>query len=126
MSHETHIVLFELAYLLREVAKRADQNEMRIPIESLREVIIKLLDEDNVVLFSIARLDEELRTLQKLSFLTIDGDAVVIIRDAFLNTTEFVERQKELFKDDKYATAILEKIKQKAQYVKLLQQTPAQ
>jgi len=120
------MVLFELVYLLREVAKRAGQNEVRIPIESLREVIIKLLDEDNVVLFSITRLDEELKTLQKLSFLTINGDAVVITRDAFLNATEFVERQKELFKDDKYATAILEKIKQKAQYVKLLQQTPAQ
>lgn len=126
MLHETYLVLLEFIYLLREAIKRAGQNEVRIPIESLREVITKLLDEDNIALFSVARLDEELRTLQKLSFLTIDGDAVVIARDAFLNATEFVERQKELFKDDKYATAILEKIRQKAQHVKLLQQTPAQ
>jgi hypothetical protein len=115
----------ELVYLLREVAKRAAaQGEVRIPIESLREVVIRLLDEDNVALFSITRLDEELKVLQKLSFLAIDGNAVVVNRDTFLNTTKFVERQIELLKNDKYAMAILEKIKQKAQHVKILQ--PAQ
>jgi hypothetical protein len=60
--------------------------------------------------------------MQKLSFLTIDGDTVIIDREVFLNTTRFVERQEELFKDDSYATAILKKIKQKAQRVRLLQQ----
>jgi hypothetical protein len=112
--------MFETVYLLREVAKRAAQNEIYIPTESLKEVIKRLLDEDNIV-YSVAKLDEELRVLQKLSFLTIDDDVVVIDREAFLNMTSFVERQKELLRNDKYAMAILEKIRQKAQHVKLLQ-----
>lgn len=112
---------FEMLYLLRECAKIAAQGEVRIPIESLKEVIIRLIDEDNVVIYSVAKIDEELRVLEKLSFLTIDGNMVVINKDAFLNATKFVERQEELLKNDRYATAILEKIKQKAQHVKLLQ-----
>ncbi len=112
---------FETLYLLREVTKKAAQNEVHIPVESLKEIIKKLRDEDNIVIYSVAKLDEELRALQNLSFLTIDGDVVVINREAFLNMTRFIERQEELFKDDNYAMAILKKIKQKAQHVKLLQ-----
>ena len=74
------------------------------------------------MIYSIARLDDELKTLQNLSFLTIDGDAVVIDREVFLSTTRFIERQEELFKNDSYAAAMLKKIKQKAQHVRLLQQ----
>jgi len=115
---------FETIYLLREITKSAQPAtaQIRIPVESLREVVRKLLDEDNIVIYSIARLDDELKTLQNLSFLTIDGDAVVIDREVFLSTTRFIERQEELFKNDSYATAILKKIKQKAQHVRLLQQ----
>jgi hypothetical protein len=120
MPHETYMA-FETIYLLREVAKGAVQNKIYIPTESLKEVIKRLLDEDNVVIYSVTKLDEELRVLQKLSFLTIDVDVVVIDREAFLNMTSFVERQEELLRDDKYAMAILEKIRQKAQHVKLLQ-----
>jgi hypothetical protein len=109
---------YETLYLLREVVKRAAQNEIRIPIESLREIVIRLRDEDNVVIYSVARLDEELGALQKLSFLAIEGDAVVIRRDAFLDATRFVERQEELFRHDRYAATILEKIKQKAQQLR--------
>ena len=115
---------FETIYLLREVAKsaRPATAQIRIPVESLREVIRKLLDEDNIVIYSVARLDDELRTLKELSFLTIDGNAVVIDREVFLSTTRFIERQEELFKNDSYAAAMLKKIKQKAQHVRLLQQ----
>jgi len=79
--------------------------QIRIPVESLREVIRKLLDEDNTMIYSVARLGEELRTFQRLSFLTIDGRTVVIDREVFLNTTR-IESKEELFKNDSYASAI--------------------
>lgn len=107
--------MIKLVYMLREVAKAAPQNELRISIELLKDVIFKkLLEEDNVVIYpSEAELYEDLKALQKLSFLTFDGDKIAINRD-FLNATSFVERQLQLLKGDRYATAILEKLKQRA------------
>jgi len=108
--------MFELMYMLRETAKAAPQNEVHISIELLRDVIFKkLLEEDNIAIYpSETELHEDLKVLQKLSFLTVNGGVVVINRDAFLDATEFVEKQLQLFKDDRYAMAILEKLKQKA------------
>jgi hypothetical protein len=57
------------------------------------------------MIYSFARLGEELRTFQRLSFLTIDGRTVVIDREVFLNTTR-IERKEELFKNYSYASAI--------------------
>jgi hypothetical protein len=121
-------MVFETIYLLREAVKRSTQNEVYISIKSLRDVIFKeLLDEDYIAIYSSeAGLDEDLKTLQKLSFLTINDGKIVINREAFLNATKFVEKQEELLKDDRYATAILKKLKQRAQHIQLLQQESAQ
>jgi hypothetical protein len=121
-------MVFETIYLLREAVKRVTQNEVYISIKSLRDVIFKeLLEEDNIAIYSSeAGLDEDLKALQKLSFLTINDGKIVINREAFLNVTKFVEKQEELLKDDRYATAILKKLKQRAQHIQLLQQESAQ
>jgi len=102
--------------MLRETTKAAPQNEVHISIELLRDVIFKkLLEEDNIAIYpSETELHEDLKVLRKLSFLTVNGGVVVINKDVFLGATEFVEKQLQLFKDDRYATAILEKLKQKA------------
>jgi len=108
--------MIELIYMLREAAKAAPQNEVHISIKSLRDAIFKkLLDEDNVAIYpSEAELHEDLKVLQKLSFLNVDNGVVVINRNAFLDATSFVEKQLQLFKYDRYATAILEKLRQRA------------
>jgi hypothetical protein len=118
-------MVFEAIYLLREAVKRATQNEVHISIKSLRKVIFQeLLGEDNIAIYSSeAGLDEDLEILQKLSFLTMNDGKIIINREAFLNATKFVEKQEELLKDDRYATAILEKLKQRARD---LQQVSAQ
>jgi predicted nucleotidyltransferase len=92
-----------------------------IPIESLRDVIFqKLLDEDKIAIYSSeAGLYEDLETLQKLSFLIRDSK-IIINREAFLDATEFVEKQEELLKNDRYAMAILKKLKQRAREIRLL------
>jgi hypothetical protein len=115
--------MFELLYLLREAVKRVAQNEVYIPIESLRAVV-KLFEDDDVAIYptnAIKDVVEDLKELQKLSFLAIDGDKVAINKETFLNATRFVERQEELLKDDRYATFLFAKLKQKAQYIQLLQ-----
>jgi hypothetical protein len=114
---------YETIYLLRETVKRAQSEEVRISIKSLRDVIFKeLLEEDNIAIYSSeAGLDEDLKALQKLSFLTIDDDKIVINREAFLNATKFVERQEELLRGDRYASVIFARLKQRAQQIQLLQ-----
>jgi hypothetical protein len=120
-------MVFETIYLLREAVKRVTQNEVYISIKSLRDVIFKELLKDNIAIYSSeAGLDEDLKALQKLSFLTINDGKIVINREAFLNATKFVEKQEELLKDDRYATAILNILKQRAQHIQLLQQESAQ
>jgi hypothetical protein len=121
-------MVFEAIYLLREAVKRATQNEVHISIESLRKVIFQeLLEEDNIAIYSSeAGLDEDLEILQKLSFLTMNDGKIIINREAFLNATKFVEKQEELLKNDRYATAILEKLKQRARDIRPLQQVSAQ
>jgi hypothetical protein len=112
------LYVFETIYLLREVVKRAVQSEVRIPVEALRAAVRKLLEEDNIAIYSSeAGLDEDLRTLQKQSLLTVDGGYVVIHKEGFLNATEFAERQEELLKGDRYAAYIFEKLKQKAEHI---------
>ncbi len=121
-------MVFEIMYLLRECVKSVAQNEVHIPIKSLRDVIFKeLLEEDNVVIYpSELELNEDLKILQKMSFIAIDKDRIVINKEAFLDATRFIERQEELFKNDAYATAILKKLRQRAQRIQLLQQGSAQ
>ena len=116
-------MVFETIYLMREAIKRANQNEVYIPIESLRGAVKALLEEDAVAIYptNAANLDEDLREMQRLSLLTIKGDVVVIYREDFLRATRFVEKQEELLKDDRYASAILEKLKQRARQIQLLQ-----
>lgn len=114
---------FELLYLLREVVKRATQNEVYIPVESLKTAVKELLEDDNVMIYptnAIEDVTEDLKELQKLSFLKITDDKVVINKETFLNATRFVERQEELLKDDKYATFLFTKLKQRAQRIQLL------
>ena len=109
--------MFETVYLLREVVKRAVQNEVRMPVEALRGAVRKLFEEDNVAIYnSEARLDEDLRTLQK-QFLTVDGGYVVISKEDFLGATKFAERQEELLRGDRYAAYIFEKLKQRAEHI---------
>jgi len=116
-------MVFETIYLMREAVKRANQNKVYIPIESLRGAVKALLEEDAVAIYptNAANLDEDLREMQRLSLLTIKGDVVVIYREDFLRATRFVEKQEELLKDDRYASAILEKLKQRARQIQLLQ-----
>jgi hypothetical protein len=114
---------FELLYLLREVAKKAAQNELYIPIESLKTAVKELLEDDNVAIYptnAIEDVAEDLKELQKQSFLTMTGNKVIINKETFLNATRFVERQEELLKDDKYATFLFTKLKQRAQRIQLL------
>jgi len=121
-------MVFEAIYLLREAVKGVTQNKVHISIESLRKVIFQeLLEEDNIAIYSSeAGLNEDLETLQKLSFLTMNDGEIIINREAFLNATKFVERQEELLKNDRYAIAILEKLKQRARDIRPLQQVSAQ
>jgi hypothetical protein len=116
-------MVFEAIYLLRQAVKRGAQDVIYIPIESLRVVVAKLLEEDNVAIYpsNVSNLDEDLREMQKALLLTVEGDKMVINREAFLNATKFVERQEELLKDDKYASAIFAKLRQRAQQIQLLQ-----
>ncbi len=112
--------MFELLYMLREVTKSAQTEEVYVAINSLRDVIKDLLEEDNIVLYSsMTGLDEDLKALQKLSFITINNGKIVINKENFLNMTKFIEKQEELLKNDRYATAILEKLKQRARRIKL-------
>jgi hypothetical protein len=116
-------MVFEIIYLLREAVKSVAQNEVHISIESLRGIIKKLLDVDKIAIYSSETgLDEDLKALQKLSFLTVSDGKIIINREAFLNATKFVERQEELLKDDRYATAILKRLKQRAREIRPLQQ----
>ncbi len=119
-------MVFEIMYLLRSAVEKAVQDEVRIHIKSLRDVIFKeLLEEDSIVIYpSDAELYEDLKILQRMSFITIDKDRIVINKEAFLNATRFIERQEELLKDDRYAAAILKKLRQRAQRIQLLQQEP--
>jgi hypothetical protein len=121
-------MVFETIYLLRERVLSVAQSEVQIPIKSLKDVIFReLLEEDSVAIYpSEKELDEDLKTLQEMSFLTISGDMVVINRESFLNATKFVERLEELLKDDKYATALFAKLKQRAQRIQVLQQESTQ
>jgi hypothetical protein len=110
--------MFETVYLLREVVKRAVQSEVRIPVEALRVAVRKLLEEDNIAIYnSEAGLDEDLRALQKQSFLTVDGGYVVVSKEGFLNATKFAERQEELLRGDRYAAYIFEKLRQRAERI---------
>jgi len=113
---------FETIYLIRESVKDTQKEIVQITIESLRKVIFQeLLEEDNIAIYpTIENLDEDLKTLEKLSFLTINDGKIIINREAFLNATKFVERQEELLKGDRYATAIFEKLKQRAKHIQLL------
>ena len=119
-------MVFEVVYLLREAAKITDQHEVYVPIKLLRDVIFKeLLEEDNIVIYpSETELNEDIKTLQKLSFFAVKEDKIVINRESFLSATKFIERQEELLKNDAYATAIFKKLKQRAP--QLLQQESAQ
>jgi hypothetical protein len=112
-------MVFETIYLLREVAKAVAQNEIRVPVKSLRDVIFdKLLGEDSIAIYpSEKEFYEDLKTLQKLSFLTIAEDIIVINRDEFLNATKFIERQEQLLRDDRYAVAMFKRLKQRAQHI---------
>jgi hypothetical protein len=78
-----------VVYLLREAAKITDQHEVYIPIKLLRDVIFKELPEkDNIVIYpSEAELNEDIKTLQKLSFFAVKGDKIVINRESFLSAT---------------------------------------
>ncbi len=116
-------MVFETVYLVREAVKRADQNVAHIPIESLRNAVRALLEEDVAIypVNSITSLDEDLREMQKQSILAIKGDKIVLHKEDFLRATQFVERQEELLKDDKYASAIFAKLKQGAQQIQVLQ-----
>ena len=116
-------MVFELLYLLREVVKRATQNEVYIPIESLKTAVKELLEDDNVAIYptnTIGNVTEDLKELQKLSFLAMADDKVVINKEMFLNATRFVERQEELLKDDRYAMFLFTKLKQRAQRIQFL------
>lgn len=115
-------VVFETIYLLREATKYATQDVVYVPIESLRAVIRKLFEEDGVAIYpmnAVIDLDQDLREMRTL--LTIQGGKVVINREAFLGATGFAEKQEELLKDDKYAATILEKLKQRARQIQILQ-----
>ncbi len=121
--HKVYMV-FEVIYLLRSAVEGATQDKVYIHIKSLRDVIFKeLLEEDNIVIYpSEAELYEDLQILQKMSFITINGDRIIINKKDFLNATKFVVGQEKLLKNDRYATAILEKLRQRAQRIQLLQQ----
>jgi hypothetical protein len=112
-------MVFETIYMLREVAKSATHSEVRIPIRSLKDAIFKeLLEEDGIAIYpSETEFYEDLKTLQKQSFITIDGGQIAINRDVFLRMTKFVERQEEMLRDDRYAVALFEKLKQRAQRI---------
>jgi hypothetical protein len=93
--------------------KAAPQDEVHIPIKSLRDAFEELRKEANAFVYpSDAELYEDLDMLQKLSFLTIDGDKIVVNRRAFLNATDFIEKQLNMLVEDRYG--VLEKLKQKA------------
>ncbi len=115
-------MVFETIYLLRQAVLSAAQDVVYIPIESLRNAVRALLEEDNIAIYPIngINLDEDLKEMQK-SLLAVEGDNVVINRKAFLKATEFVEEQEELLRDDRYASAILTKLKQRAQQIQILQ-----
>jgi hypothetical protein len=116
-------MVFETVYLMREAVKRADQNVIYIPIESLRNTIKALLEESIAIypVNNITSLDKDLREMQKQSLLAIKGDKIVLRKEDFLRATQFVERQEELLKDDMYASTILTRLKQRAQQIQLLQ-----
>ena len=130
MFRDTHLnartitsMVLETIYLLREAVKNAARNEIYISIEikSLRDVIFqKLLEEYKIAIYSSEEgLHEDLEMLQKLSLLTVNDDKIIINREAFLNATKFVEKQEELLKNDRYATVILKKLKQRAQEIQI-------
>jgi hypothetical protein len=113
--------VLELVYMLREAAKSAAQNEVRIPIESLWGAIRRLLEEDRIATCpSEEGLHEDLMALQNLSLLTVRGGVIVLDRDAFLDATEYVERDVAgLLEalDDRYALAVLRGLKQRAREI---------
>jgi predicted Fe-Mo cluster-binding NifX family protein len=116
-------MVFETIYLVREAVRRAEQNVVYIPIESLRNAIKALLEEGIAIypVNSITNLDEDLKEMQKQSILAVKDGKVMIYKEDFLCATQFVEKQEELLKDDKYASTIFAKLKQKAQQIQLLQ-----
>ena len=116
-------MVFETIYLMREAVKRANQNEVYIPTESIKSAIKNLLEEDGIAIYpsNVSNLDEDLKEMQKMALLTVEGDKVVINREAFLNVTKFAEEQEELLKSDRYAAAIFAKLKQRAQQIQILQ-----
>jgi GTPase involved in cell partitioning and DNA repair len=116
--------LFETIYLMREAVKRASRDVVCIHIETLRNAVKVLLEEDDVAIYpvnNITSLHEDLREMQKQSLLAVKGDKVILRKEDFLRATKFAERQEELLKDNKYASAILTRLKQRAQQIQLLQ-----
>jgi len=115
-------MVFETIYLLRQVVNRAAQDVVYIPIESLRAAVSKL-EEDNITLYpfnATSNLDDDLREMQRQSLLNVYGNKVVVNRETFLRATKFVEKQEELLKDNKYASTIFTKLKQRAQQIQVL------
>jgi hypothetical protein len=115
-------MVFETVYLLRQAVKRATQDVVYIPTKSFRAVVAKLLEEDNIAIYpvnNLSNLDEDLREMQKSSLLVVENDRVVINRKVFLDATKFVERQEELLRDDRYASAIFAKLKQRARQIQV-------
>jgi hypothetical protein len=84
-------------------------------VSAFKNAITELVEKDGIVIYSSdSGVDEDLRRLEESSLLTISGDKIIIDVSHFLEATRFAERQEELLKDNKYAAAILEKLRQKA------------
>lgn len=109
-------MVFETVYILREAVLQARTCvQARIPISALKNAITELYEKDGIAIYSRdGDVDEDLRYLENQSLLTISGNKIIIDVNHFLEATRFAERQEELLKDNKYAAAILEKLRQKA------------
>jgi len=107
---------FETVYMLRVAVLQARTCvQARIPVSAFKNAITELHEKDGIAIYSSdGDVDEDLRLLENQSLLTISGDKIIIDVNHFLEATRFAERQEELLKDNKYAAAILEKLRQKA------------